>query len=135
MSLSSVPGLVGYPQRELSSRNSKSLSLPRIEHPSKRMNSEEKSSLDIRGRSRDGQGNGKLIRNEIESNQSPRRRRRTSSSSSFQSNCKSLYRSEQLDQIPENIQTVYGEDRDKVRLPIFGKRNLSFASSNSISSS
>ncbi len=39
--------------------NKKIMTLPRIEHPSKLINEDDKSSLDIRGRSRDGPGNGK----------------------------------------------------------------------------
>jgi hypothetical protein len=114
MSLISATPLLGYDQRQLSSRNKNLLRLPRIEHPSKRMNNDEKHSLDIRGRSRDRQGNGKLIRNEL---LTARRKR----SSSLKYNSKSLDYSEPLHDIPENVETIYGEDRDKVRLPIFGK--------------
>jgi hypothetical protein len=78
------------------------------------MNNDEKYSLDIRGRSRNRQGNGKLIRNEL----STSRRKR---SSSLKYNSKSLDYSEPLHDIPENVETIYGQDRDKVRLPIFGK--------------
>jgi hypothetical protein len=124
MSLTSPAPLLGYDQRQLSSRSKNSLTLPRIEHPSKRINNNEKYSLDIRGRSRDGHGDGKLIRNEIPISESPRRTRRRSSP--FKYNSKSLNYSEPLHDIPENVETTFGQDRDKVRLPIFGKNKISF---------
>ncbi len=96
--------------------NKKVMTLPRIEHPSKLIN-EDKSSLDIRGRSRDGHGNGRLLRSEAATPDLTHRRRR---SSSFKYYSNSEQYSEQLTQIPENVSTVYGQDRDKVRLPIFG---------------
>jgi len=97
--------------------NKKVMTLPRIEHPSKLVNENDKSSLDIRGRSRDGNGNGKLIRSETSSPDLTHYRRR---SSSFKHYSNSRKNSEQLTEIPSNVNTVYGEDRDKVRLPIFG---------------
>lgn len=104
----------------LSSR--KVLTLPRIEHPSKYVNEEDRSSLDIRGKSRDGNGNGQIIRSERSTPEltfnSHRRRR---SSSLKQNPIPSTTHSTQLNDIPENVATVYGQDRDQVRLPIFGK--------------
>jgi len=114
MSLASPAPLVGYGRKQSSSLNKKIMTLPRIEHPSKRFNDNDKTSLDIRGRSR----NGKLIRNELSTPESPRRNRR---SSSLKYNSKPSKYSEYLNDIPENVDTIYGQDRDKVRLPIFGK--------------
>jgi hypothetical protein len=111
MSLVSPSPLIGYNQ------NKKAMNLPRIEHPSKRFDGGDKTSLDIRGRSRDGYGNGKLVRSEISSPQSPQRHRR---SSSLKSNSNPSKYAEHLSDIPENVDAIYGEDRDKVRLPIFG---------------
>lgn len=37
------------------------MTLPKIERPSRLINSDDKYSLDIQGRSRDGNGNGQLI--------------------------------------------------------------------------
>lgn len=99
--------------------NKKVMTLPRIEHPSKLINEEDRSSLDIRGKSRDGQGDGKLIRSESTTPELTYRRHRRSSS--LRSLSKSSIYSESLSKIPENINTVYGQDREKVRLPIFGK--------------
>jgi len=114
MSLASPTPLVGYDRRQ-SPLNKRIMTLPRIEHPSKRLNDDDKNSLDIRGRSRNGIGNGKLIRNELSTPESPRGNRR---SSSLKYNSKP---SKHLSDIPENVDTTYGQDRDKVRLPIFGK--------------
>ena len=128
MSLNSTLAIGGYDRRQLSSRSDRSINLPRIEHPSKRMNDDQKYSLDIRGRSRDGQGHGQIIRQEL----TPRKIKR---SSSLKYNSKShRYRSEQLQQIPENFQMNFAvEDRDEIRLPIFGeKRSSSSKSSSSI---
>lgn len=120
MSLNSTLPIGGYDRRQLSSRSDRSINLPRIEHPSKRINNNDKASLDIRGRSRDGDGYGKLIRHEF----TPRRKKR---SSSMKLNSKSHYHSEQY---RENNN---GENRDQVRLPIFGqKRSTSSKSSSSI---
>jgi hypothetical protein len=120
MSVAAPSPLVGYNQKQSSSSLSKKImTLPRIEHPSKRINDDEKSSLDIRGRSRDGHGHGKLIRNELSTPESPRRRPRRSLSVK---NNSSKY-SEQLSNIPENSDTSsFIQDQDKVRLPIFGKK-------------
>jgi hypothetical protein len=73
MLLASLTAIVEYDQRRssYSSLNKKSMTLPRIEHPSKRLNDNERNSLDIRGRSRDGEG--ELIRSESSTPQSPRR--------------------------------------------------------------
>jgi hypothetical protein len=110
MSLTSATPLRGYDRRQSQTL----LTLPRIEHPSKRINNDDKYSLDIRGRSRNGQGSGKIIRNEIVTPQSPRRIRRATSLK---------YNSEQLHDISENGETNnYGQNREQVRLPIFGKR-------------
>jgi hypothetical protein len=114
MSLVSPSSHIGYGDR--SSLNKKVMTLPRIEHPSKLINEEDKSSLDVRGRSRDGHGNGKLIRSESSTPDLTYRRR----SSSLKNYSNSATYSQQLTEIPENVNTVYGEDRDKVRLPIFG---------------
>jgi hypothetical protein len=94
--------------------NKRVMTLPRIEHPSKMINEDDQSSLDIRGKS----GNGQLIRSETSTPDSTFRRRR-SSSIKHQSN--STNYSTPLTQIPENVNAIYGQDRDKVRLPIFGK--------------
>jgi len=90
--------------------NKKVMTLPRIEHPSKLINEDDQSSLDIRGKS----GKGQLIRSELSTPDSTYRRRRSSSLKN------STTYSQPLTEIPENINTIYGEDRDKVRLPIFG---------------
>ncbi len=100
-----------------SSFSKKVMTLPRIQHPSKLVNNEDQSLLDIRGRSRDGHGNGQLIRSETSTPDVSHRRRR---SSSLQHYSNSTTHSQPLTQIPENVNAVYGEDRDKVRLPIFG---------------
>jgi hypothetical protein len=116
MSLASPPPVVGYNQKQSSSSLSKKImTLPRIEHPSKRINDDEKSSLDIRGRSRDGHGDGKLVRNELSIPESPRRPQR---SLSVRNNAKYP---EHLADIPENMNTSFQQDRDKIRLPVFGK--------------
>ncbi len=93
--------------------NKKVITLPRIEHPSKLINEDDQSSLDIRGRS----GKGQLIRSELSTPDSTYRRRRSSSLKNYSN--PTTY-SQPLTEIPENIDAVYGEDRDKVRLPIFG---------------
>ena len=104
--------------------NRKVFTLPRIAHPSKYLNEEDRSSLDIRGKSRDGNGNGQLIRSETSTPDlafnSHRRRR----SSSLKQN--PISSRTQLNDIPENISTIYGQDRDQVRLPVFGKGNSFF---------
>jgi hypothetical protein len=119
MALISSSSHSGYDNKQFSSSfNKKVITLPRIEHPSKLINEDDRSSLDIRGRSRDGNGTGKLIRSETSSPDLTYRRRR---SSSLKQHSNSGHYSEQLEEIPENINAVYGQDRDKVRLPIFGK--------------
>ncbi len=115
MSLVSPSSHMGY--GDISSFNKKVMTLPRIEHPSKLINEEDRSSLDIRGRSRDGHGNGKLIRSESSTPELSHRRRRSSSLKSYPN---TSTHSQQLTEIPENVNAVYGPDRDKVRLPIFG---------------
>jgi len=118
MALISSSSHSGYDNKQFSSSfNKKVITLPRIEHPSKLINEDDRSSLDIRGRSRDGNGTGKLIRSETSSSNSTYRRRR---SSSLRQHSNSSHYSQQLTEIPETIDAVYGEDRDKVRLPIFG---------------
>ncbi|CAF4595974.1 unnamed protein product [Rotaria sp. Silwood2] len=135
MSLLSASPIVGYDRKQSSSSlsssssslNKKMMLLPQIEHPSKRIDSDDKNSLDIRGRSRDGQGDGKLIRNEYSTNESDRRHRR---SSSFKYNSKTRkYSQHHLDDIQEHINTQNEIDRDQVRLPIFGRRADSRSSS------
>ena len=116
MSLVSPSSHMGY--GDISSFNKKVMTLPRIEHPSKLINEEDRNSLDIRGRSRDGHGNGKLIRSESSTPDLSYRRRRSSSIKNYPNS--SSTHSQQLTQIPENVNAVYGQDRDKVRLPIFG---------------
>jgi hypothetical protein len=119
MSLASPSPLVGYDHTQSSSSiNKKRMTLPRIEHPSKRINNDEKSLLDIRGRSRDGRGDGKLIRNELPMPVSPRRIRR---SSSIKYNSKPSKYSEHLSDISEDVDTSFGQDREKLELSIFGK--------------
>lgn len=116
MSLSTING---YDQKQLSSSfNKRVITLPRIEHPSRLINENDFNSLDIRGKSRDGTGNGKLIRSETSTPDLSYQRRRSSSLKNYST---SQNNSQPLTEIPENINTVYGEDRDKVRLPIFGK--------------
>jgi hypothetical protein len=127
MSLASPSPLVGYDHRQSPSVNKRVMTLPKIEHPSKRINNDEKNPLDIRGRSRDGGiGNGKLIRNELSSPETPRRNRR---SYSFKQNSKPSKYIEQFNDVPENVDTIYRQDRDKIRLPIFGRRPDSSSSS------
>ena len=100
VAVSASSAMVEYPTDEKKDRERwtrKVLTLPRIAHPSSRVNDDDQHSLDIRGQSRTGQGNGELIRQES-SALSHRRRsvssRNSSLSSSYSSN---------------------------VRLPIFGK--------------
>jgi hypothetical protein len=83
--------------------------LPRIPHPSTLTDDQDKYSLDIQGKSTDEYHNTNQRSNSHLSNNSRR-------SSSFN------YSNQQ--QIPENINVIYGQDRDKLRLPIFGKFNL-----------
>jgi hypothetical protein len=98
--------------------NKKVMTLPRIEHPSSRIDEEDQNSLDIRGKSRNGQGNGKLLRSESSTPPlSPYRRK----SSSFKHNSNNSIYSQPISEIPSNVNAIYGEDRDKVRLPVFGK--------------
>ncbi len=93
------------------------MALPRIEHPSKRMVDGYRSLLDVRGRSTDGE----LIQNDLSTFESPRSQQE---SPSFKSDSKPGKYSEYLTGIPENIDSVYGEDRNKVRLPVFGKKQI-----------
>jgi hypothetical protein len=117
MSLISPRPVYGYDQRRSSSTNKQIFTLPQIEHPSKRFDPNQKNALDIRGRSRDGDGNGKLIRNEVSTIETPRTRRR---SSSLKYHSKSSKHSQHLDDIQEN------PDPHQLRLPIFGKYILFF---------
>ncbi|CAF5129821.1 unnamed protein product [Rotaria sp. Silwood1] len=96
------------------------------------INEEDKNSLDIRGRSRDGHGNGKLIRSETSTPESRYNRRR---SSSFKHSSNSSIYSQELKQKSDQYDSQYRQDRDKVRLPIFGHRAESRISSSSSSSS
>lgn len=48
---------------------------------------------------------------------SSRHRRR---SSNIKNNSNQFYHSEQLTDIPEYANAIYGQDRNKVRLPVFG---------------
>ncbi|CAF1342560.1 unnamed protein product [Rotaria magnacalcarata] len=127
--VSSSSNLVYNDKQYLSSLNKKVMTLPRIEHPSKLINEQDKHTLDIRGKSRDGFGDGKLIRSETSTPELTYHRGRRRSSSLRNSSKSSIY-SEPLSQIPENVNVIYGEDRDKVRLPIFGHRTDSRLSSN-----
>ena len=113
---------------DLNHSTRKVLTLPRIAHPSSSFDENDQKDLDIRGKSRNGDGNGQLIRSERSTpDLSFQHRRRTRSSSLKQSHISSSNQyPTQLTQIPENISTIIGEDRDKVRLPIFGKENLWF---------
>jgi hypothetical protein len=120
MSVVSPTPLVGYERRKSSSLNKK-MTLPRIEHPSKRMIDGYRSLLDVRGRSTDGQPDGKLTQNDLSTLESPRSQQE---SPSFKTDSKPTKYSEYLNDIPENIDTVYGEDRNKVRLPVFGKKEI-----------
>lgn len=117
MSLESPTPVVGYDQHRSASSTERRTNLPRIEHPSKRFDEEQRNSLDIRGRSREGYGDGQLIRKEY----STSRRTKHRNSSSTRSNEKLSKTFHQLEEIPEDTDTVYGQDREKVRLPIFGK--------------
>ena len=118
MALISSSSRMGYGDRQSSSSFSrKVMTLPRIEHPSKFISEEDRNSLDVRGRSRDGRGDGKLIRSEASTPELTSRHRRSSSVKNYLS---PSTHSEQLTQIPENVSVVYGQERDKVRLPIFG---------------
>ncbi|CAF4816073.1 unnamed protein product [Rotaria sp. Silwood1] len=134
MSLVSSSSNMVYGDRQLSSsyNRKKVMTLPRIEHPSKMINEEDKNSLDIRGRSRDGHGNGKLIRSETSTPESRYNRRR---SSSFKHSSNSSIYSQELKQKSDQYDSQYRQDRDKVRLPIFGHRAESRISSSSSSSS
>ena len=80
------------------SSNTKMNKLPKIEHPLKRRFSNENSSFDIRGRSRNGFGNGELIRNESLFDQTKRISHRSS-----------------LNKFHSNI-----NEEDQINLPIFG---------------
>ncbi|CAF1497870.1 unnamed protein product [Adineta steineri] len=99
MSVLSPTPHVGYNNRRQLSPTKK-MALPTIEHPSQRMIDNYRTSLDVQGNSADGQFDSK--------------------SSNF---------SDYIPDIPENVNVVYGEDRDKVRLPIFGRRAETRASS------
>ena len=112
-------------QRQYSSRSDRTINLPRIEHPAKRFNENDKYSLDIRGKSNHGNGYGELIRHEI----TPRRKKR---SSSLKYHSKVNNPSESLYDIPENTATTYGSNQDGLRLPIFGRKRSSSSSSSSI---
>ncbi|UJR11717.1 hypothetical protein I4U23_015898 [Adineta vaga] len=116
MSVASPRPLIGYDHRQ-SSPNKKMI-LPKIEHPSKRMIDSYRTVLDVRGKSRDGQGDGKLIRTDLSTPRSPRHQGRSST-----------LKLDYIDDVPENISTVFGEDRNKVRLPVFGRRPESTTSS------
>lgn len=126
MSIVCSSPLIGYdhkpsssPSSLSSSLNKKTLSLPHIEHPSKRIDDDNKNSLDIRGRSRNGHGDGQLIRNEYsmeDLNNHHRHHHRRSSSMKYNSSY-----SQPLFDIPENNTLNGGQDRGQVRLPIFGK--------------
>lgn len=117
MSVVSASTIIGYDNIKLN-ENKKMTTLPYIEHPLKRIDDDDKSLLDIRGRSRNGQGNGQLIRSELSPIPSNHQHRR-SSSSKFLSN--SANYSQTLFDIPENENMNLGKSRDQVRLPIFGK--------------
>jgi hypothetical protein len=83
--------------------------LPRIPHPSTVIDDQDKYSLDIRGKSTD-----EYLKTTQRSNSHLSNNSRRSSSNLNYSN---------QQQIPENINVIYGQDRDKLRLPIFGKFN------------
>ncbi|CAF2140370.1 unnamed protein product [Rotaria magnacalcarata] len=128
MSVVSATPLSGYDHHKQSSSspllNKKLNSYPKIEHPSKRTDNNNKTDLDIRGRSRDGHGDGKLIRNESSRSESINRHRR---SSSFKHNLNTRKYSQHND----DMQTIYEQVQDQVRLPIFGHRTDSQLSSSS----
>ncbi|CAF4540419.1 unnamed protein product, partial [Rotaria sp. Silwood2] len=128
--VSSSSNLLYGDRQSSSSFNKKIMTLPRIEHPSKFINEEDKNSLDIRGRSRDGHGDGKLIRSETSTPESRYRRRRSSSLKYFPNS--SMY-SDELKQKNDYVNSNYRQDQDKVRLPIFGHRAESRTSSSSSS--
>lgn len=101
----SASAMTEYPMDEKKDRDRwtrKVLTLPRIAHPSSRISDDDQHSLDIRGQSRTGQGNGELIRQESAVDRSLSRSHRRSVSS--RSSLSSSYSSSQ------------------VRLPIFGKK-------------
>lgn len=112
-------------ERQYSSRSDRTVNLPKIEHPAKRFNENDKFSLDIRGKSNHGNGYGELIRHEF----TPRRKKR---SASMKYHSKVTHPREALYNIPENVATTYTSDRDEVRLPIFGRKRSSSSSSSSI---
>ncbi|CAF0859260.1 unnamed protein product [Adineta ricciae] len=114
MAVASPRPLIGYDHRQPSP--SKKMVLPKIEHPSKRMIDSYRTVLDVRGKS----GEGKLIRTDLSS---PRQQGRSSTLKSA-SRC-----SDCLTDVPENVNAIYGEDRNKVRLPVFGRRPESTTSS------
>lgn len=89
--------------------------LPRIEHPSKLIDRNDQNQLDIRGKSKDGLGNGQLIRSETSTPDSMLSRRSTARRRS--STIKYLSSSQPLTPIHET-------NRDQVRLPIFGNSSL-----------
>ncbi|CAF3614218.1 unnamed protein product, partial [Rotaria sp. Silwood2] len=111
--VSSSSNLLYGDRQSSSSFNKKIMTLPRIEHPSKFINEEDKNSLDIRGRSRDGHGDGKLIRSETSTPESRYRRRRSSSLKYFPNS--SMY-SDELKQKNDYVNSNYRQDQDKVRL-------------------
>lgn len=121
MSVETPRTLFGYDRNQSLSPNKRLSTLPIIEHPSKRFNQNQRNSLDIRGRSRDGLGNGQILRNEYSTPQTNRRKHRRSSST--KSNEKLSKSFDILQEIPEYANTNYADDRDKVRLPVFGKTN------------
>jgi len=115
MSVESPRALFGYDRTHSISPNKRLSTLPMIEHPSKRFDQNQRNSLDIRGRSRDGLGNGQIIRTQYSTR---RKHRRMNSTSNNDKLSKSF---DTFQEIPEYANTTYVDDRDKVRLPIFGK--------------
>ena len=104
MLAASASVMTEYPMDDKKDRDRwtrKVLTLPRIAHPSSRISDDDQHSLDIRGQSRTGQGNGELIRQESAFDRSLSRSHRRSVSS--RTSLSSSYSSAQ------------------VRLPIFGK--------------
>jgi len=110
MSLIFSPLNSGFNSKQSStSFYNKVTTLPRIPHPSRLIDDQDKYSLDIRGKSTDEYLNRNQRSNSNLSNNS----RRSSSNLNYSNQ----------EQIPENINVIYGQDRDKIRLPIFGKFN------------
>ncbi|CAF1100525.1 unnamed protein product, partial [Didymodactylos carnosus] len=124
------------------------MTLPKIEHPSMRMNTFDRANLDVRGSSRAQNGRnsierpsndfitGRPLASELDSyplspsrQQQQNKRRHNSRSFNEGKSKQHLTPLTDYSKIPDNVEAVYGTDSNKVRLPIFGYRPDSTTSS------